>query len=210
MTNARTFWDKRAAKYAASPIADMPAYQYTLQRTASHLSETDRVLEIGCGTGTTALHLAPGLGQIEGTDIAPQMIRIAADKAAAQGMTNTRFRVASAEDAAGRIAGVDAVLAFNIFHLTPNLEAIIALVHEGLPRGGLLISKTPCLAEPSLGMKRFAFAAMIPVMRLIGMAPFVRRLTFSDLQGMMTDAGFDLIETGAFPAMSHFIVARKR
>ena len=57
MHKTAKFWDKAAAKYAKSPIEDIEAYNYTIGRTRSYLSPTDRVLEVGCGTGSTALLL---------------------------------------------------------------------------------------------------------------------------------------------------------
>ena len=51
MTDAATFWDKIAPKYAKDPINDVASYEYTLGRTLSYLTEDDSVLELGCGTG---------------------------------------------------------------------------------------------------------------------------------------------------------------
>ena len=53
------FWDRIARKYAADPIADAAGYEATLRRVQALLSANQDVLEIGCGTGTTALRLAP-------------------------------------------------------------------------------------------------------------------------------------------------------
>ena len=53
------FWDRIARKYAASPIKDIAGYERTIARIAQLLGPTQSVLEIGCGTGTTALKLAP-------------------------------------------------------------------------------------------------------------------------------------------------------
>ena len=58
MQQAETFWDGAAENYAKSPIRDVEAYNYTLERTRTYLSPTDKVLEVGCGTGSTALLLA--------------------------------------------------------------------------------------------------------------------------------------------------------
>lgn len=210
MTNAAKFWNKMAPRYAKSPIKDMEAYEYTLGRTRSYLSAQDRVLEMGCGTGSTALLLGANLAKITGTDISSAMIGIAAEKADAEGVENASFEVATAQQSAQSAAGYDAVLGFNIFHLTEDFEDILAALHKTLAPGALFISKTPCLAEPSIGIKRFAFRLMIPVMRLFGMAPFVRTFSFAALEEAIETAGFDLVEVSSFPAMSRYIVARRR
>lgn len=208
MTDAATFWNKIAPKYAKSPIRDTASYEYTTDRTRSYLSATHRVLEIGCGTGSTALLLAPQVVTYTGTDLAPAMVQIANDKA--QDVANLRFDVATAHQAAQRAADFDVVLGFNIFHLTDNFDDILATLAAKMTPGALFISKTPCLAEPSIGLKRFAFRLMIPVMQLVGVAPVVRMLTNAEAEGKIQAAGFDLIETGSFPQMSRYIVARRR
>ena len=58
MRNAEKFWDKLAKKYAKRPIKNIQAYNETMEHTKSHLSAEDKVLEVGCGTGSSALLLA--------------------------------------------------------------------------------------------------------------------------------------------------------
>ena len=53
------FWDRIAPRYAKSPVRDQAAYEHTLDRVAHYLRPEHQVLELGCGTGTTAVHLAP-------------------------------------------------------------------------------------------------------------------------------------------------------
>ena len=77
MQTATRFWDKTAGRCAKMPIRDVEAYEYTLERTRSYLAKTDGVLELGCGTGSTALLLAGSVAGITGNDISPNMIGIA-------------------------------------------------------------------------------------------------------------------------------------
>lgn len=58
---AQAYWDRHAVTYAQKPIADLPAYEEKLHRVRSVLRATDRVLEIGCGTGGTARKLKPDI-----------------------------------------------------------------------------------------------------------------------------------------------------
>ena len=209
MTKDAAFWDKIAPKYAQDPISDMPAYEYTLGRTKSYLKPEDRVLEMGCGTGSTALLLAPHVRQIVGTDISPKMVEIANDKAASGGIRNADFRAMSAEDSAKLTDPFDVVLAHNLFHLVQRAEDIFADVHRMLPKGGYFISKTPCLADKAFGFKRHAIRLAIPLMQMIGKAPSVRFLTHADLESALKFAGFEIVEAGNFPAVSRYLVARR-
>ena len=83
MTDA-AFWDRIAPKYARTPISNMDAYEATLARVKTHLSETDTVLELGCGTGTTAMKLAPGVAHVTASDVSGAMIGIGRARASAR------------------------------------------------------------------------------------------------------------------------------
>ena len=96
------FWDRIARKYATDPIADIAGYERTLERTRHYLRSTRSSFEFGCGTGTTALKLAPSVGRIIATDISDEMIAIAREKAKAEGCTNATFEVARPERRRGR------------------------------------------------------------------------------------------------------------
>jgi ubiquinone/menaquinone biosynthesis C-methylase UbiE len=85
------FWDKAANKYAASKIADMGGYEETLTRTRSFLHAEDHLHEIGCGTGSTALKLAPFVRQLTATDISGGMLAIANEKLQKTDLTNLSF-----------------------------------------------------------------------------------------------------------------------
>ena len=80
--NDARFWDRTSRKYAASAILDRAGYERTLDRTRALLGSGDRVLELGCGTGTTALLLADDVQHYLATDISAGMIAIANEKRA--------------------------------------------------------------------------------------------------------------------------------
>ena len=185
------FWDRIAQKYAADPIADVAGYEKSLERTVSRLRETDRVLELGCGTGTTALRLAPHVGQFVGSDLSAAMIAIAQAKAAASPHRNIAFHQADAADEATPDGGYDAVLGFNLLHLVRGRRALLDKIRAILKPGGLFISKTPCLSEMN-PLIRLA----VPVMRLVGKAPYVDFFSAAELEAEIKAAGFEILEVG--------------
>lgn len=201
---AARFWDRVAERYAAKPVADQAAYEATLARTAQYLTPTDRVLEIGAGTASTALVLAPRVAAYTASDISGAMVAIGQRKAAAAGIRNLEVVQGELRDADG---SYDAILAFNLLHLCSDPAAEIAEAASRLSVGGYFISKTGCLSG------RFALLRpVIAMMRLLGKAPRVRFFSAARLEAMIRDAGFEIVETGRFPAGSpaYFIVARKR
>jgi len=145
MQTATQFWDKTADRYAKMPIRDVEAYEYTLERTRSYLAKTDRVLELGCGTGSTALLLAGSVAGITASDISPKMIEIGREKAEKEGVANARFLAAGVFDEAIDDGPYDAVRAFNRIQLIDDTDAAMRRIHALLKPGGTFISKTPCL-----------------------------------------------------------------
>ena len=217
MQDTAKFWDGIAEKYAKSPIKDMDAYSYTLERTRSHLGPRDRVLELGCGTGSTALLIAPGVGEITASDVSPGMIAVGRRKAEAEGVGNIRFVAADVLDRGLGEGPYDAILAFNMLHLLPDLPETLARVNGLLKPGGHFISKTICRPVPGSGWtrERMFFTLMmglLPLMQMVGKAPFVRIARIAELEAAITGTGFEIIETGNYPAQPprRFIVARKR
>ena len=99
MTRTADFWDKWSDKYAAQPISKVEAYEETLRRTRGRLSPDMSVLEVGCGTGSTALRLADAVTGYQGSDLSPAMIAIAKGKAAEAGVPNLRFEVSAVHNA---------------------------------------------------------------------------------------------------------------
>ena len=135
------FWDRIAPKYAAEPIADMAGYEATLQRVQALLPPAADVLEVGCGTGSTAMRLAPFTGRMLATDVAPGMIAIARERLAAQPVPKLGFALADA-DAPGQGQGAyDVVLAFSMLHLVEDLDHALKLLVQALRPGGDLLMK---------------------------------------------------------------------
>jgi ubiquinone/menaquinone biosynthesis C-methylase UbiE len=200
------FWDKRADKYAKRPVKDQESYNRTLDCTRKHLSASDEVLEVGCGTGTTALLLAPSVKQVTASDISSRMLEIAREKAVAQDVENVRFDHATLFDEALKKGSFDVVMAFNFLHLLEDIPGAVRRINELLKRGGLFISKTVCLAEQSR-----LWSALLAVLKPLGFAPYVKCLKVAELEGIITGADFEIIETGFHPTSppSRFVVARK-
>ena len=204
MTHDATFWTKVAPKYAKKPISDMDAYLATLERVQTYLSPTDSVIEFGAGTGGTGVRLAPHVARYLVTDFSEGMIQQAETRKAEVELDTMTTAVGVVSDFTEE--KVNIALAFNLFHLVPDMEADFRRIFEILPPGGLFIQKTPAIA------KLWFLKPMIWTMGLVGKAPkTLRYLSIDDVDTAVKDAGFEIVETGLFPASSHnrFVVAKK-
>lgn len=182
------FWDKAAEKYAKDAISDISAYEATRDRIGEILEPHHRILELGCGTGSTALELADMVASYVGTDVSPKMVAIAQSKQSSETPAQLSFEV---HDAAELPSGPhDVILALNLLHLVPNLEDVLAQIYEALPSGGLLIAKTGLLQDGAWYLR-----LMIPVMRAIGKAPYVQNLSEVELLSLLNKTGFSTNET---------------
>ena len=198
------FWDRVAPSYSKQAIADGESYARKLAATQALLEPGMRMLELGCGTGSTALEHALYVEHIEATDLSAEMIAIGREKARAAGIHNVTFRQTSIE-AFEEAHQYDVVLALNLIHLLPNRAEDLAKIHRLLKSGGLFISSTVCLAD-----RMWYLRPVIPIMQWLGKAPYVEFLRAESVRSEISDAGFDIQEQWTHGrANSLFLIARK-
>ena len=200
------FWDRLARRYARQKIGNLPAYEKTLAQTRAYLKPTDNVLELGAGTSSTAVLLAPDVARYTASDISSEMVLIGQEKLAQSGLENLRIVQGALGDTALGDGPFDAILAFNLLHLVPDAPSDISRAFAMLKPGGMFISKTVCLTG------RYALLRpVIGALHLMGKAPSVAYLSPKSVARMMTDAGFQIVEANnpSGAQTGHFIAARK-
>lgn len=213
MTEGTEFWDRVAARYAARDVMDARAYATTIARTRHHLSPGAHALEIGCGTGATALRLSDAVASYVASDPSAGMLEQAELRLARAEAPNLSLLQGSLGDDAIAGAGpFDVVLAFNLLHLLPDMRAGLGQVRGLLKPGGLFISKTICARGAGLPLAyRAAFLALPLLQRMGKLPPHFRKLRAAELDAEIIRAGFEVIETGNYPDRppSRFVVARR-
>jgi len=205
MSQAGKFWDKIAVSYSKAPIKNEETYHKKLRVTREYFRPEMEVLEIGCGTGSTAIAHAPYVKHILAVDISSKMLEIAENKAAADNVKNITFQQSTIDDIDFGEQSFDAVLGLSILHLLENAEAVIARVHHLLKPGGVFVTSTACLGDAMMLWK-----IILPLGRFFRLIPLVRIFTRKQLEGSFIDAGFE-IEYQWLPGKKEavFIVAKK-
>lgn len=196
------FWDRVAARYAARPLKNVPAYEAMLADIAERLQPDDRVLELGCGTGGTAIRLAPLVTFWTASDFSPNMIHIAQAK---QSEENLSFIVADAKSALAA-GSFNVVCAINVLHLVENFPDALAQIYAHLPPGGSLILKIWCFADMSWRIK-----AVFSTLSLLGLFPTIKKLRQDDVCDALHLAGFVLEAKtvfGDYPQNPYFVLRK--
>jgi ubiquinone/menaquinone biosynthesis C-methylase UbiE len=205
MNREAAFWNKLADKYSRRPVADEATYQKKLEVTRQYFQPDMEVLEIGCGTGSTAIAHAPCVGHIRATDLSTRMIEIAKDKAKVAGIENVTFEASSIDALDVPDASVDVVMAHSVLHLLEDKEQVIADVHKMLKPGGVFVSSTACIGDMMLPLR-----LIIPVGRLLRLFPLVKVFSVADLKTSLETGGFDIdYEWQPKKSAAAFIICRK-
>lgn len=205
MPHSSRFWDRIAERYARQPVADEDAYQRKLALTREHLRPDMHVLELGCGTGSTALVHAPYVKEIRAVDLSEKMLEIARRKAKAAGIENVRFERADVDGFTAPDGSYDMVLALSLLHLLEDRTPAIASIRRLLAPGGTFVSSTVCLGD-GLGFFRW----IGPIGRALGLMPLLRVFTSDELVESIEAEGFE-IEHVWRPddGRTAFVIARK-
>ena len=150
---------KATATYnAAADSFDEPALafwnligQLTIERL--RLKPGDRVLDVACGSGASAIPAAQSVGEsgtVLGVDLAERLLELARAKARRLSLTNIRFQVGDMERSGCANESFDAVVCvFGIFFL-PDMARAVRELWRMVRQGGQLAITTwgPRVFEP--------------------------------------------------------------
>ena len=149
------------------------------------LTGKERVIDIGCGAGHTALALAPHAAHVTAVDITPEMLGVALDLAARKGMTNITFERQDATKLpypAGRFDVAASRVAAHHYH---DVHAFVSEAARVLKPGGrLMLVDTVAPEDPALDTFYNAF-------ELLRDPSHVRNWRISEWSGLMRERGLE-------------------
>lgn len=199
------FWDRAAPSYDKEEQKHEKTYHLVIEKLKDYLQPTDFVLDFGCGTGVVAHEIAKTVKGIYAIDISSNMVLLGKTKAEELQLKNIQYTHATIDNDNLKAGTFDVVLALHILHLVEDTSITLQRIMELLKPGGLLISVTPCMANKPL------FSSILSLLSRIGIVPDITSFTPKQLEQLLADENFAIVETGKLAGTSnqYFIVGKK-
>lgn len=149
------------------------------------LSGAERVIDIGCGAGHTAIALAPHVAHVTAVDITPEMLGVASDLAARKGLTNVAFERQDATSLPYPDGRFDVAASRVAAHHYHDVRAFVSEAARVLKPGGrLMLVDTVAPEDPALDTFYNAF-------ELLRDPSHVRNWRISEWSALMREHGME-------------------
>lgn len=175
---------RQAGPFASLHTAASDADILRLIREAARVGPGSRVLDVACGPGLVALHLAEAAGHVTGLDITPAMLEKARELQRQLGLENLSWDLGRADALPYPDASFDAVVTrFSFHHLMEPAKALSEMVRVCRPGGRVVVcdvhTTTPEQAAEYDRLERLRDPSHVHALRL------------EELRALIADEGLD-------------------
>lgn len=201
------FWDKQAGGYAKKEHDIQLTENKDFITTLKYINKDDIVLDYGCGGGIVAIGISDEAKEIHAIDISSEMIETAKANAAGLNIDNINYAQATIFDKRFQGESFNVILAFRVLHVLEDVQSVVCRINELLKPGGVFISVTTCM-----GSLKAIFSPLVFLARKLKILPIqISILKLSELQGLLTNENFEIIEYEKMDDKipTYCIVARK-
>jgi len=180
-------------------------WQRRVKMLTSHITATDHVLEIGCGTGYFTKEIVKTGASVTAIDISPELLNIAKEEIPD---TNVHFAIENAYDLSFEANCFDSIVGSSVLHHL-EIEKAISEMYRVLKPGGSLFFTEPNMMNPQIALQK-----NIPALkRKLGDSPDETAFFRWSLMTLMRKTGFsdilikpfDFLHPAISPALIPFI-----
>lgn len=161
------------------------ARRANLFRTLAKMTPASEVLEVGCGTGEFTLRIAPHVNHLYATDLSPDLMGRAREKAQAAGMENIRFEIQDVTAMKLPENRFDAVFGCSMLHHVDAPQALLEIFRVLKPGGWCSFSE-PNMLNPQIALqKNIGF-----IKRRVGDTPDETAFFKWEIEHLLCETGF--------------------
>ncbi|MFZ4707718.1 MAG: class I SAM-dependent methyltransferase [Bacteroidales bacterium] len=165
-------------------------WQRRVGMLTSHLKPTDKVLEIGCGTGYFTKEIVKTGASVTAIDISPELINIAKQEIKE---TNASFMLDNAYELSFDDCSFDSVVGSSVLHHL-DIDKAIREMYRVLKPGGYIFFTEPNMMNPQIALQK-----NIPALkRKLGDSPDETAFFRWSLKNLMQTTGFNEIKITPF------------
>ncbi|MCK5848284.1 MAG: class I SAM-dependent methyltransferase [Caldisericia bacterium] len=180
MNNGSKIWDSLAGKYDEQVIEScLETYENIIEKSHSYLKSSNKLLDIGCGTGITTMSLSKDVKKTTAVDYSQNMISIAKNKAKEKNIDNIYFSKTPFLDNRFFPASFDTIMAINYLPFEKNIDETLVRIKSLLKNNGTFIltihqSKTSPLS--SITSSLLSKLSVAPYQRTMSIEKWIQKL----------------------------------
>jgi len=163
------------------------------------LNGTEKVLDVGCGAGHTALAFAAVAREVVAVDLTAEMLGVAASLAVERGVENLTFRLGDAEAIPAELGEFDLVVTRYSAHHWPHPQQALLEVRRVLKPGGRFI------LDDIVSWDDFTTDSYLQTIEVLRDPSHVRDHSLAQWIALFESAGFSVEMTHAFDCPLEFV-----
>lgn len=204
MNQQAKFWNHMAEKYYKTPVKNPDAYKSKLDQISQLLDSNSDVLELGCGTGSTALLLSSEARQYDACDFSESMINIAKTRAIEDDIHNISFNVEDIETFSIPSEKYDLVMAHSVLHLIDDADSVVESMMGALKPNGYVVFSLVLLNDIP-----FPLRWLLRLGQKTGFVPHLVYQSEDELLSVLKRGQFQVQTSWKIDKYNVFVIARK-
>jgi len=205
MNQQAKFWNQIAEKYYKKPVKNPDTYKSKLDQIRQLLHSNSDVLELGCGTGSTALLLSSEVRQYDACDFSESMINIAKNRAFEDDIHNISFSVEDIETFSIPSEKYDLIMAHSVLHLIDNADSVIKSMMSALRPNGYIV-----LSLVLLNDFPFPLRWILRLGQKTGFVPHLAYQSEDELLSLLIRGNFQVQTSWRVDKYNVFVIAQKK